>query len=148
MRKNILQTRRGFTLIEIILSIALIGIMTASAAPAYHALYLKNDLEVTANTLAHAVHRAQNLSRAVSNDSQWGVSAQNGLLTVFQGTSYANRNTAYDETFTIPSSIQFSQTELVFQKITGELQAPITITLTSSGDTKNISINVKGTITY
>ena len=44
--------RAGFTLIEIILSVALLGILAASAAPVYHALYLKNDLAALAAYLS------------------------------------------------------------------------------------------------
>jgi prepilin-type N-terminal cleavage/methylation domain-containing protein len=55
---------RGFTLIEILLSVALIGILAGLSLPVYQAFQVKNDLSVAVDTVVQSMRRAQMLSRA------------------------------------------------------------------------------------
>ncbi len=141
---------RGFTLLEVLLSVTLIAIIAGISVPVYQSFQVKNDLEVTANTIAQTLRRAQTLSRAVDGDISWGVSTQNQKITLFKGAGYASRDSSFDEIFDFPKSITPSGTgEVVFSKFSGELVSTVTISLTSSNnETKNITINPKGIISY
>ena len=141
---------RGFTLIEVLLSVMLITVIAGISAPIYYSYQVKNDLDVTANTIAQTLRRAQTLSRAVDGDSSWGVSTQNQKITLFKGASYASRDSSLDEIYDFPKSIAPSGiAEVVFSKFSGELVSTATITLTSSDNgTRNITINPKGMISY
>lgn len=142
--------KNGFTLLEVLLSIVLIGILVGVSVPAYYTLFYKNDLDVAKNQVAQSLGRAAFLALSSDGDNNWGVQIQTGVITIFQGASYSSRNTDYDETYSIASSITPSGlTEIVFNKMTGLPQSTGDIILTSTnGDTKTITINSKGTVNY
>ena len=141
---------RGFTLLEVLLTMALITVMVSVALPVSLAMLTRNDLDVSVVTWVHDLRRAQVLSRASDGGVRWGVSLSSSTITLFQGESYANRIQSSDESYALPSSITATGTqEIVFIKMTGLPQATGTTTLTAnSGDVRTIIINAKGTIEY
>lgn len=145
-----LPTQQGFTLLEVLLSLAGITIIFGISIPIYQSFQVKNDLDITANTWVQTLRRAQVLSEAVDGDSTWGVKIQPAGLILFKGASYGARDTTFDEIFTVPTSISASgTTEIVFAKFTGNPLATGTTTLTAStAETRTININAKGTLTY
>lgn len=145
VNKNI----QGFTLIEILLSISLIAALAGVSTPIYRLLQVRNDLDITINSLAQTLRRAQILSSAVDGDTTWGVNIQNGSLTLFKGSSFTSRDSTYDETFNISSSISVSGLqEVVYAKFAGLPQSIGTTTLTTSSDSRSITINTKGTLSF
>lgn len=145
-----LQATKGFTLLEMLLSVAAIAIIAGIGIPVYQSFQNRNDLDVAAETLAQTLRRAQILSQAVDGDTSWGLYAQSGSITLFKGASYASRESAFDEAFDVPTSITLTGvSEIVFTKFTGLPQATGTITLTSNiGETRNVTLNAKGTVSY
>ena len=140
---------RGFTLLELLLSVAIIGVLAGLSLPVYRTLLSKNDLDVATVVTAQSARRAQLLSQAVDGDITWGMKVQRGSIVLFKGTSFGSRDTTFDETFDVPTTISVSgTTEIVFAEVTGLPQSTGTITLTSESDIQSISINAKGTITY
>ena len=141
---------QGFTLLEVLLSIATISIIAGISISIYQSFQVKNDLDITANTWVQTLRRAQVLSEAVDGDSAWGVKIQPDGLILFKGVNYAARDTNFDEIFQVPTSISASgTTEVVFTKFTGLPQVIGTTTLTAStGEIRVITINDKGTLTY
>lgn len=142
--------QRGFTLLELLLSVAIIGAIAGLGAPVYQSFQVRNDLEIAANTLAQSARRASVLAAASEGDSVWGLQVASGQIVIFKGTSYAARDTDYDEISTLPSSITPSSlTEVTFAKMTGLPNATGTMTLTSvTGDTRNVVLNARGTVSY
>lgn len=141
--------RAGFTAIELLLSVALIGLLAGLSAPVYQTVQNRNELEVATISLAQALRRAHTLSIAVEGDSSWGVSLSSGTITLFKGTTYATRDSAFDEVTSINSGITVSGTsEYVFEKFTGEPIAGETILIGVHGATTTITVNEKGTIGY
>lgn len=140
----------GFTLLEMMLSVAVIGILAAIGFPVYQTFQIKNDLSLSVINSVHSFRRAQTLAEAVDGDSTWGVKVQTGSIVLFKGASYAARDSTYDEIFDLPGTITPSgTTEVVFAKMTGVPGTTGTLTLTSSsGLTNNITINGKGMLTY
>ncbi len=142
------QLLTGFTLIEIMLSVALIGVLAGLSVSVYYSLQIENDLDIAANAVSQSLRRAQILSRAVAGDANWGVKAQSGGVILFKGASYAGRDAAFDETFETASGVVFSGLqEIVFSRLLGEPQTTGTTTLTaSSGETRSVFINSKGAV--
>jgi len=140
---------KGFSYIEILLSVTLITVLAGIAIPIYYFFLTRNSLNVSVDIISQTLRRSETLSRATDGDTSWGVKIQIGSVVLFKGASYAARDANYDEIFDtaltiIPSGLQ----EIVFSKFTGFPQTAGTITLTANNETRNIIINEKGTITY
>lgn len=150
MQSEKCKTINGFTLVEILLALALIAFIAGISIPVYQSFQVKNELDNAFGALIQTLRRAQLLSQAVEGDSSWGVYLQSDSLTLFKGTNFAARDTNFDEIFTFqteltPSGLQ----EVVFSKFTGLPQATGTIALTTNtGETKSATINEKGTINH
>ena len=144
------STQKGFTLLEVLLSLVLITILVAVAAPAYYSLFYRNDLDVAKNQVAQTLGRAAFLSSASDGDMNWGVKILSENIVVFKGLNYAGRDVNYDELYSTSASVTPSGlSEIVFDKLTGLPQTTGTITLTSAnGDVRTIIINAKGSVTY
>jgi prepilin-type N-terminal cleavage/methylation domain-containing protein len=145
-----LQPSHGFTLIEAILVVAMIGILTGISVPLSQNFQNRNELDIAANATAQSLRRARVLSQSVAGDTSWGVKIQTGSVVMFKGASYATRDTTFDETFTIPSNLTISNlSEVVFTKFTGLPQSTGTTTITSlQNESKNITINSQGRISH
>lgn len=141
---------KGFTLIEVLLVMMLIGLLAGIGIPVYHALQTRNDLDIAATAAAQNLRRAQILAQAVDGDAMWGLRLDPGSIVVFKGSSFATRDPGYDETFTIGGTIALSGlSEVVFSKATGLPQTTGTIILTSSAsETRTITINAKGAVSF
>lgn len=138
----------GFSLVEVMLSIALFALLVGISFPVFQQTQNQNAAILAANTIEQSVHRAAQLARAGQSDSDWGVKIASGSITVFQGSSYAARNTDYDEVFSIPSNVSFSTTpEMVFAKITGVSSADHSITVgSSSGVSVALTVSTNGVV--
>ncbi|OGI26088.1 MAG: hypothetical protein A3J76_04010 [Candidatus Moranbacteria bacterium RBG_13_45_13] len=145
-----MKNAQGFTLLEVLLSVAAIAIIAGISIPIYQSFQVRNDLDIAAVEIAQTLRRAQVLAQAVDGDTSWGAYIQLGNITLFKGTSYVARDTNFDEVFDAPTSITPSGvSEIVFTKFTGLPQTTGTITLTSNAnETRNITINAKGMVSY
>ena len=150
MNRHRFQKNGGFTFIEILLVVALIGITAGISIPVYQSFQTRSDLDISGTTIAQTLRRAQLLSQAVEGDISWGVNVAVGSITLFKGESFSSRDAEFDEVFSVPTSISVSGLqEIVFEKFTGEPQNTGTTTLTSvNNEKRSININSKGTINY
>lgn len=144
------MNQNGFTLIEVLLSVAILTILTGLSLPVYESFMRRNDLDITAQQLAASLRRAQTYARSVNHDTVWSVRVQPTVVTLFQGTDYASRNTAYDESFSVPSTVTTSGlSEIQFAKLSAAPNTSGTITLTSNANaTRTITVNAKGMVEY
>lgn len=141
---------KGFTLLEVLLSVATVAIIAGMGIPIYQSLQVRNDLDIAAVTIVQNFRRAQTLAQAIDGDTSWGLYIQSGSITLFQGASYASRDANFDEVFDVPINIVPSgMQEVVFTKFSGEPQATGTVTLISNtNEIRNITVNAKGMVSY
>lgn len=143
---------KGFTLLEILLSVALLGLIAGFSAPLYVSFQNRNDLDIATSSTVQNLRRAQMLAQASVDDEAWGVYLQTGSVTIFRGTSFAGRNSDFDEVYPISQSIVISKLEeIIFTKFSGLPTAPSvgTITLTNvNNETRDIIINDQGMFAY
>lgn len=145
-----LQTNKGFTLLEVLLSIALIAIILGITTPVYVAFSRRNDLDLATDTATQALRRAQILSQGMSSDDNWGVEIQFGNIIIFKGNVFSTRDQNFDENFSISSAITFSgSNEVIFNKFLGDTSGgTINLINTTENATRTININSKGLVTY
>jgi prepilin-type N-terminal cleavage/methylation domain-containing protein len=147
MNSSRISSERGFTLVEMLLSMAIITLLIGLALPIYQGFQNRNDLAGTTQSVVETLRRAESYARSANADSQWGVNFQAGSVTLFSGTSYAGRNTAYDEVLSVPSTITFSYSgDVLFSKLTGFPTATLSQTLSGNGSTKVVTMNAKGMV--
>ncbi|MFH1188835.1 MAG: type II secretion system protein [bacterium] len=147
------SSKKGFSLLEMLLSIAIISLIGGLSLPIYYSFQARNDLDLATDVITQVVRRAEILSRTMTYDDGWGVYITSGTATLFKGSDYTSRDTSYDEISSIAPSVQISggAVEITFIKMTGNpISAPITITLnsTSANNISIITINEKGTISF
>jgi prepilin-type N-terminal cleavage/methylation domain-containing protein len=142
--------QEGFTLVEMLLSVAILSLLVGLSLPVYETFVRRNDLDITTQNVVSAFRRAATNARAVSGDSVWGVAVQSSAVTLFKGSSYASRDTGYDEVVSIPGSIGTSGvTEITFAKLTGAPSATGTVTLASTtNDTRAVAVNAEGMVDF
>jgi len=135
--------RRGFSLIEVMLVVGLIGAIGGVGVPLYRDYQIRNDLNLATEQVTQGLARARLLSQAAQNDDSWGFYAPAGVL--YKGNSYDTRDPAFDETYPMPSTITIiGLMEVNYGKIAGVPSATGDITLTTiNDDTRNILIQVK-----
>lgn len=140
---------KGFGLIEVLLSIFLVGICAAITIPVFINYQTKNDLDSAVNTSAQVLRRAQSLARAVEGDSQWGVKFQSSSIILFKGSVFSGRDANFDENYGIsPNIVIGGNSEIIYNKFSGSPGTTGSTTLTLGNDSKTLSLDSNGTITY
>jgi len=142
--------KKGFTLQEMLLVIALMAIMAVISVPIYQSFQVKNDVDLVANVVASTARRAQILAQGQSGDSSWGIKFTSSAVVLFKGATYATRDVNFDENFDVPTTITGGgTTEFVFAKLTGFPLSTGTMTLTTStNEVRTVVINSYGTVSY
>lgn len=140
--------KRGFTLLELLLSISVIAVIGGVGAPIYASLQTHSDLATAAQLITQAARRAQTRAWANEGDSNWGLYLTTGQAVIYKGDSYAGRDSTYDETYTISGSLVITgDSDYLFAKVTGTADAAGTIILTSlDSSTAPITIGANGQV--
>jgi len=141
---------KGFTLLEMALTIAVIAILSGISAPIFMSFVGRNDLNVTTNVVVQSLRRAQSLSLSMESNQSWGVYLESKKVTIFKGLNYVSRDASFDEIFDIAPTISFSGLdEVVFDRFTGDTPNSGNIIINSiNNETKTITINQKGMLEY
>lgn len=149
--------KRGFTLLELLITVAIVAVMSVVAGTGYIALQRRMALDSVASDIVVALRRAQQKAIAQEEGVVWGIHFDNtgsqGFFSLFTGSPYnpANvRETQYivrPVTFVYPES--GTAVDVVFAKLTGfPAGTPsIIIQAGSSAFQKTITVNVLGTVT-
>ena len=144
------MNQQGFSLLEVLLSVAILAVLAGLSLPVYESFMRRNDLDLTAQQVASSLRRAQTFARANSYDSVWSVAVQSSNVTLFRGTNFAGRDQTYDESVAIPASVSVSGlNEVQFSKLTATPNTAGSITLTSTANaTRTVTVNAKGMVEY
>lgn len=150
----VVRAMRGFTLVELVISVAFLLLLVAAATPAYREFTAKYQLDANARDLEQLLRTAQNLSMATRDDDTYGVHLTGGSFTLFKGASYAARDSATfgEISYALPGSISLSETvvgdDVVFGKVDGTTDDVGTVTLTGRSGTRTITVNEAGLVTF
>jgi prepilin-type N-terminal cleavage/methylation domain-containing protein len=145
-----MRSQAGFTLLELLLSVAIIGILSGLSVPVYESFARRNDLDVLTESTVAAIRRSETYARAVRSDSVWGVRFHNSGITLFKGATYATRDASFDETISVPGSMTVSGiSEVQFSKLAAAPSTTGTVTFTSdSNNVRTLTLNAKGMVDY
>jgi len=113
--------KKGFTLIELMTVIALVLVFTALTVPAMKEFYEKEVLEREVRALENHLRIVQSRAIAGKNDSAWGIKFFEDKYILFQGESFDEKVTDYDEEVYLFSETEIEGiSEIVFEKLTGK----------------------------
>jgi prepilin-type N-terminal cleavage/methylation domain-containing protein len=132
--------RRGFTLIEILLVVGVLGIVSSFSVPAYRTYQARSDLNLATEQTIQGLARAKLLSQNAEGDSGWGFYVPAGVL--YRGTGYGQRESGADEVFPMPSTVSVSGSilDVSYSKLEGKPSATGSIILTAVDGQQRIII--------
>ena len=149
MSKKILkQKNKGFTLLEIIITISIIIIVSSISMQIYYNLRDKHLIETDADSIISMIEKAKSLSLNRKNDSSYGVAFSSSTVTVFSGNTHVSGNdiSKYDLGSILNLSLSSHGSELNFSKLTNLPNATGTITLNKNSYSKVITIYGTGVV--
>lgn len=153
------MSKKGFTLIELIIVIGIIGIITSVVSVGYLEYRKTSQLDLTAQKIVSTLREAQSRSVAAEDNQSYGVYFQDNAgaddqFFLFSGANYVSGTVI--ETYTVPSVLGLSTisfagvpvTEVVFDKLTGTTAkyGSVTVELADTGSSKEVSISSEGRI--
>ncbi|MEN9582691.1 MAG: hypothetical protein RL641_645 [Candidatus Parcubacteria bacterium] len=165
-RKN---KQEAFTLVEVLLVLAIILILTAGAINIFSGFLFRNNVDVGVRQLREHLRKAQFYSMTLSRNSGWGVYLGSSSATLFclcpgnpnlnnTGIDYITRDPAYDEKISLPSGVTLTgfsgqNLEIHFDRLTGFASTvpvaglPVTINVTSDTDeVRTLTTYQEGTV--
>ncbi len=120
---------KGFTIIEIIISITIIAILAAIGITTFFSLKRNSDLNNATQEIANVLRLAQNKTIAYESSGRYGVyfdtTTSPQSYTLFKGGNYASREVLEDKVYFLPDTVEFQgidfqgSNEIVFDRLTG-----------------------------
>ncbi len=140
--------KSSFTIVELLLSIAIISIIFGLSIPFYQTFYVNSAFNTTISDVRQNIYRAQTRARNSEQDSSWSLRIQDKNIYIYLGDDFTNRNVEYDEITIINGPISIdSIPDIHFSKFSGIPNKSTNITINSSNQkSKIISINSQGGI--
>lgn len=120
----------GLTLIEMLLVVGIIVIIATISTTYMYGFKVRSHCEATTDQLTQGMRRAQMRSMAMEDDSQYGVHIETGQFTVFKGTDWVSRDSAYDEATEMADAILLSGSDVIFNKLSGQPDSDGSVTIT------------------
>jgi len=140
---------RGFTFIEVIIVIAVLGIIVGLGIPFYQSFQVSSQLDNTTQQLIQTLRRAQLKATASENFSDFGVHFELQSFTLFQGSTYSPID-SLNEVYDLTSVLSISSgpgPDVVFARVDGTTSNTGSVTITTSnGESSIITINGLGAI--
>ena len=124
MYKNIFKNEEAFTLIELVITIAILGALVLVPLRSYVASKNISDLKTTTRDLMLNLELAKNKTLASKDSDSYGVHLEAGSYTMFKGATYSSSD-INNITYTIPSNIEIanislsSGADVVFERVSG-----------------------------
>lgn len=144
-----MKSNQGFTFIEIVIVLGILGVMLAIGLPISLEVYRNYLLTAEVRNLLSILRRAENLVFANVGGSNHGVALQSDKFVLFQGPAYTLRLPAYDEEYLrAPSVTVTGFSEIVFAPLSGKPNATATIVFTNGLRSETLDINAEGTIIW
>ncbi|HVT75330.1 MAG TPA: prepilin-type N-terminal cleavage/methylation domain-containing protein [Candidatus Paceibacterota bacterium] len=128
--KDLIPNKRGFNIVELLISIGIIGLVTGISVQSYVNFSRAQSLAAASSALAGALRDARARTLASVGASQYGVKVDMDMFTFFKGSAFSS-STAGNETFIFPYPVAASSSLHIFTfaRVTGNVSASGTIDL-------------------
>jgi Tfp pilus assembly protein PilE len=144
---------KGFSLIQVITSIAIIGVLTAIVTGSFRTAQIKKQEQGITQALLASLDKQKANTVTGKNGSNYGVKINSTNYILFTGTSYAtsssNPTVTLDSNFRLTETIANATNIIYFSKLTGAANETATITvshITNKVPPQNILIEASGAI--
>ena len=148
-KRLVLSLSSGFSLLELLIVIGIFTILFSISTSVFNSFKIRSDLQVVTNSIVEALRSAQSGAQSGKSDSKWGVKVLSNQVVLFQGNTYATRNSSFDQSFSFPGGISASGlSEVIFEKISGITSNIGDINISNNDSQRVLSVNSKGSINY
>ena len=109
---------------------------------------MQNAVDNTVDELSGSLRKAQTYAMAGKQGSTWSVNFSSNTITLYKGLSFAGRDPAFDEEFSVNPAVSVSGiSDIDYARVTG-LPTPVTatITISSGSNSKTVTINSQGVV--
>lgn len=139
---------RGFTLIELILVIAVLSIVAMLSSPFYSRFLLQNAVGNTEDQLIGSLRKAQTYAMSGRQSDSWSVNYSSNTITLYKGTSFSGRNSAFDERFSVNPTVSVTGfSDMSFAHATGmPTPTSASVTVSSGNNIKTFTVTSQGVI--
>ncbi len=139
--------KNGFTIIELILVISIIGVLMAATTPFMSSFMLRNNWHVATDRVASEVYKAQNYAmsgKTISGSNVWGVCVTGSIFRMFNGSCAAPN---FFEDFSFPRGVTISGiTSVTFDSLRGLPSSVSTIVVSSGVGSSSVTLSGSGMV--
>ncbi|MBA3733347.1 prepilin-type N-terminal cleavage/methylation domain-containing protein [Patescibacteria group bacterium] len=148
------KLKKGFSIIELLMSLAIIGLLTTIILTSFVSFRKNQSLSKDTETIVETLRQARNQTLSSKNSSNYGVHIESSKIVLFTGSTYVV-NTASNQEFILNSTdnilsitLAGGGSEVVFNRLTGETSQNGTVVVSSAGisKTKTVTIYKTGVI--
>lgn len=139
LNKNYFKKPNGFSLIEILISLAVLTSLLLIGTLSFSDLKTDKELQAIAGSIVSKLEEAKSNSLSGKGGSSYGVKFNDDSYVYFPGSSYivsndGNKEYQINSNFQMSNDIPGSSDSIVFSKITGDSNYAATVTLFISSD--------------
>lgn len=147
-------SNKGFTLIEIVISLGILAILAALTFTSYSNLQRQLDIDTTAQNIISVIKLARTNTTASNSESNYGVHFETGKYVLFTGNSYTagaatNKEYSLNSSEIYATSLNGGGSEVIFDRIRGTTSQPGTVSVRlvdQTNQTAVISITAAGQV--
>ena len=139
----------GFTLVELLVSITLLFLVVGVGFWVVPELYRRQMASAERDTIIEVLRRARTKALTNVRQSDHGVRVNANEYALFEGSSYATRNTAYDESFLRTTGFTVGGlSEVVFRALDAYVATSGAVTISHDPHIFTVSVNSEGAILW
>ena len=139
-----MKNQKSFTLIEILLVVAIITIIGVSSTPFLSRFVLQTNFDSVVEKLIGSIRKAQEYAMDGKNGVVWGVCKSTNNIRLYSGSC---NSPTISENFSIPSTVTVTGLNDANFNLRGEPSSPLSVTINTTIETKTIQLNSTGGLT-